>query len=129
MLGRYGSGADGLQLPPFVKARRTIVEWLATLPPPKAEELPAAARAAKAAFLPPTEANLTYAKTDLLAALRRLDARLKSSGDRGKDWAAYLKLDGVQGTTHPREARPQSPRSGLRPAERRVRRAQTGVVR
>ena len=96
VLGRYGTGDDGLQLPQFVKARRAIVEWLATLPPPASDQLPAAARAAKAAFLPPTDADLQYAKADLLAAMQRLDARLKSSGDRGKDWVAYLKLDGVK---------------------------------
>ena len=96
VLGRFGTGAEGTQSHRFVKTRRALVDWLTALPPPKAEQLPAAARAAKAAFLPPSEADLQYAKADLLAALGRLDVRLKAGGERGQGWAAYVKLDGVK---------------------------------
>jgi hypothetical protein len=96
VLSRYGTGADDIQSPQLVKTRRALVDWLTALAPPGVEQLPAAARAAKAAFLPPTETDLEYSKADLLAALGRLDARLKSGGERGKGWAAYVKLDGVK---------------------------------
>jgi len=96
VLGRYGTGAEGLQYAPFVKARRALVDWLTSLPAPPTDELPAAARAAKAAFLPPTDPDAEAAKTELLAALQRLDDRLKIGGEKGQGWAAYLKLDGAK---------------------------------
>jgi len=96
LLSRYGTGAEELQSDAGVKVRRAMADWLAALPAPNADQLPGAARAAKTAFLPPTKADLDLAKADLLAAVARLDARLKIGGQRGEGWAAYLKLDALK---------------------------------
>ncbi len=53
-------------------------------------------RAAKAAFRPPSEADLQQAKTDLLAAVARLDAWLDAAGPIGDAWRAYLSWDLMQ---------------------------------
>ncbi len=97
LLSRYGTGVGELQSDAAVKVRRAMVDWLAAMPAPQADQLPSAARAAKAAFLPPTKADLDLAKADLMAALGRLDARLKIGGERGQGWADYLKLDALKG--------------------------------
>ncbi len=96
VLSRFGTGAPGLEQARFVEVRQALVQWLTALPGPSADELPAAARAAKAAFLPHTQTDLEVAKGDLLSALERLDARLKAGGARGADWRAYLKLETVE---------------------------------
>jgi hypothetical protein len=96
LLSRYASGVEDLQTPPAVEVRRAMVDWLAALPAPSADQLAGAVRAAKAAFLPPGKADLDLAKAQLLAAMDRLDARLNTSGERGEGWKGYLKLDGVR---------------------------------
>ena len=96
LLSRYGTDVEELQTAPAVRVRRAMADWLASLPAPEAEQLPGAARAAKAAFLPPAKADLDLAKADLVAASARLDARLKTGGERGQGWAAYLKLDALK---------------------------------
>lgn len=65
-------------------------------PRPTIEELSAACRSAKSAFVAPTEARLTEAKAELLAAIGRLDAKLESAGPGGRAWKAFLKWDEMQ---------------------------------
>jgi hypothetical protein len=96
VLGRFGAEDPGLAMEPFVRVRQAIDQWLPTLPPPSADQLPAAARAAKPVFQPRTQVDLQDAKRDLLAALDRLDAELKSAPPGERDWRAFLQLDDVR---------------------------------
>lgn len=96
VLARYKSGALGLELPPFRDVRQAVGAWLMQLPLPPRDQLPAAARGAKAVFLPYTQEDVSLARTRLMEAVARLDARLKSAEPRGADWANYLKLDQLQ---------------------------------
>ncbi|MGQ9576722.1 MAG: hypothetical protein ACUVUC_15550 [Thermoguttaceae bacterium] len=105
VLSRFGSGEPQLEQAPFVKLRRALVDWLAALPPPPPEQLPEAVRAAKSAFLPPTQTDLQSAKAELLAALRRLDARLKADGPDARKWREFLRPEQI---TH-QLAQPKGP--------------------
>ncbi len=95
-LGRFGVNDPGLAMEPFVRVRQAIDAWLTALPPPSVDQLPAAARAAKPVFQPRTPVDLQDAKVDLLAALDRLDAELKSAPPGERDWRAFLQLDDIR---------------------------------
>jgi len=57
---------------------------------PTIEELSAACQSAKEAFVPRTEAHLEEAKSELLAAVARLDRMLRISGAGGEGWRKFL---------------------------------------
>jgi len=65
-------------------------------PRPTIEQLSAACRSAKSAFVAPTDAQLKRAKAELVATARRLDAGLKSAGPGGQAWKAFLGWDEMQ---------------------------------
>lgn len=90
VLGRLGRDDPGLQLEPFVRLRQAVQAWLASLPPPPADQLPAAVRAAKSVFVSRTPVDLQDAKAELAAALDRLDAALQTPAPKERDWKALL---------------------------------------
>jgi hypothetical protein len=96
VLAQYRSGAPGLELGPFAEVRRSLTAWWNSLPAPKAEDLPAKARAMKAVFFPYTPVDQADAKAELLAAIERLNAALAGQGARGDDWRQYLTLETLQ---------------------------------
>jgi len=59
-------------------------------PAPTIDELAAACGAAKEAFVPRTDAHLEQAKSELLAAVARLDRMLRISGPGGEGWRKFL---------------------------------------
>ncbi len=63
---------------------------------PTIEQLIDACRSAKEAFVPRTEAHLEEARKELLAAVGRLDRKLKASGAHGEGWRKYLDWSGMQ---------------------------------
>lgn len=65
-------------------------------PTPTIEQLSAACRSAKSAFIAPTDAHLQQAKAELVAAVARLDATLKAAGPGGERWKAFLSWDEMQ---------------------------------
>lgn len=75
-----------------------LVVWANTsVSAPTAQpDLAAMARAAAKQFRPLTEADIAGAKTELVAALGRLEQRLVQDGENGKAWRAYLGLDALQ---------------------------------
>jgi len=60
------------------------------LPPPTLDELVAACRSAKTAFKPLSEDDLRAARSNLVAAVGRLDAKLASAGDVEQGWRDFL---------------------------------------
>jgi hypothetical protein len=60
------------------------------------EAIIAACQEAKSKFRPLTAEDLKLVKTELLEALSRLDARLKSEGPNGEDWRKYLLWETLQ---------------------------------
>lgn len=90
VLARFGADDPGLSRERFVRLRQAVEQWLVSLPNPAPGELAAAARAAKAVFLPPTPVDVEDAKAELLAALDRLDEALKSPIPGERDWKALL---------------------------------------
>ena len=70
--------------------RRSLQDWLEELPPPDAGDLAAACRSAKAVYRPNDEADLARARSDLVSAVERLDARLKAAGPSGEGWRTFL---------------------------------------
>lgn len=96
VLGQYASGDSEVQGRRFVEVRRALGDWLAELVAPSFDRLPAACRTAKGVFVPRTDADLANAKSELVAAVARLDARLKAAGPGGDNWKAYLKWDEMQ---------------------------------
>jgi hypothetical protein len=60
------------------------------------EQLSAACEKAKAEFHPITQTDAAEAKTVLLEAVARLDAKLTSAGAIGEDWRKYLQWDSLQ---------------------------------
>ncbi len=66
---------------------------------PRKDPLPqllAACQEAKSHFRPLTNADLMAVKAELVAALDRLDERLKSAGPNGDDWRKFLLLETLQ---------------------------------
>lgn len=59
-------------------------------------ELSAACEAAKEAFVPRTEAHLEQAKSELLAAMARLDRMLRTSGASGEGWRKFLAWEALR---------------------------------
>jgi hypothetical protein len=84
---------DGSEL---AGVRRSLVDWLEQLPPPDAGSLAAACRSAKGAYRPNDEADLVRARSELMSAIERLDARLKAAGPSGDGWRAFLKWETMQ---------------------------------
>jgi len=91
VLGRFGADDPGLGTEPFVRMRQALEGWLVSLPAPPPAQLAAAARAAKSVFLPPTAVDLEDAKAELIAALDRLDPKLKPPAPGERDWKAFLR--------------------------------------
>jgi hypothetical protein len=60
------------------------------------EGIIAACREAKSQFRPLTKEDLNSVKAELVEALARLDAKLKSAGDNGQDWSKYLLCETLQ---------------------------------
>lgn len=90
VLGRLGGDDPGLKCEPFVRLRQALEQWLCELPVPPADQLPGLARSAKKVFLPRTPTDLEDAKGDLLAAVDRLEAALKTLPPKERDWKALL---------------------------------------
>ena len=76
--------------------RRLLEDWLEELPPPDAGNLAAACRLAKGAYRPNDEADLARARSELVSAVERLDARLKAAGPSGNGWRAFLGWETLQ---------------------------------
>ena len=57
------------------------------------DDLPALARQAKAQFRALTDADIAQRKQEIVAALDRLEARLKADGGNGDAWRRFLKLE------------------------------------
>ncbi len=92
VLAQYESSAAGLDMPRFAAVRRTLRQWIGSLPPPSPEDLVEAALQAKDAFAPVTDEDLERARSRLAAAVGRLDAYLATGGANGQAWQEYLKL-------------------------------------
>ncbi len=93
ILGRYSADVPGLEAAPFVKVRNALAGWLATRYAPSREELPQAARQAKAIFLRRTPADLYEARLALHAAVERLESRLQAAGPEAERWRSYLQTE------------------------------------
>ena len=76
--------------------RRSLEDWLEELPPPDVGNLAAACRSAKGAYRPNGEADLARARSELVSAVERLDARLKAAGPSGDGWRAFLGWETLQ---------------------------------
>ncbi len=96
VLSRFGVDDPALRIEPFVRTRQALEDWLTSLPAPPAQELSAAARTAKAVFLPRTAVDLQDAKAELTAALDRLDAQLKPTAPGERDWKAFLQPGAIR---------------------------------
>jgi len=68
---------------------------------PSLGELPAACRAAKAAFRPLSQEDVRQARDELVQAVDRLDRRLKADGQNGANWRKYVELDNLQAQLQP----------------------------
>lgn len=93
--GLYASCKEAVDSRPFLRVREALEDWLSELPPPGAEQLPAACRMAKAMFVARDGADLADAKTELLLAIDRLDTRLKAAGEGAEAWRVFLKWDAM----------------------------------
>jgi hypothetical protein len=60
------------------------------------EGIIASCREAKSQFRPLTKEDLKSAKAELVEALARLDTKLKSAGENGRDWSQYLLCETLQ---------------------------------
>jgi hypothetical protein len=76
----------------FVATAASVVRGGQPAGVPAAKELPAACRKAKSEFHPLGQADVTQAKSVLLAALDKLDKRLKLDGSNGEAWRKYLEV-------------------------------------
>ena len=75
---------------------RLLEAWMEELPPPDAGSLAAACRLAKDAYTPNDEADLVRARSALVSAVERLDARLKAAGPSGDGWREFLRWETMQ---------------------------------
>jgi hypothetical protein len=96
VLAKYSDTTPGLDSPPFVQARNALVAWLASLPAPNADQLPALAREAKGVFIPYTKADLAAARATVLTAVERLEARIAAAGPTAAGWREYLQIDALR---------------------------------
>ncbi|HTQ40795.1 MAG TPA: hypothetical protein VMJ32_17365 [Pirellulales bacterium] len=96
ILEKYEAHEPGLRLPQFQSTRKALTAWLEELSQPKAADLPALARAAKADYKPVDKADVMEHQVALDAAVRRLDRYLKASGPNGEAWRKFLNLDDLQ---------------------------------
>src|SRR5687767_7479430 len=81
ILDLYSGSTRGLDRPKFAAVRAALDAWLAELSLPKAQELPAAARAAATQYAPVDVARAEKAKAKLHSALEVLDKWLVRSGE------------------------------------------------
>jgi hypothetical protein len=96
ILRQYESNTPGLDSRNFVNVRVALRQWLAELSFPPVEELPAMCTAAKETFTPLTDADVEEAKSELLAAVDRLDTRLNDSPSSSAPWKTFLRWDVMQ---------------------------------
>ncbi len=93
ILGRFSADVPGLEAAPFVKVRNALARWLAAIYSPRPDQLPQAARQAKAIFLRPTASDLYEARLALHAAVERLESRLQAAGPEADRWRSYLRTE------------------------------------
>jgi hypothetical protein len=89
ILGKYSGDTPGLSSYYFAAVRQALEAWLVDLATPTAEELPQAARDAKADFKPVAEEDLSRAKSAVQRALTNLEYLLGPTSG----WRAYLRWD------------------------------------
>ena len=68
---------------------------------PSIGELPAACRAAKAAFRPLSQKDVQQARDELIRAVDRLDRRLKTDRLSGANWRKYVEFDKLRAQLQP----------------------------
>jgi hypothetical protein len=95
-LKQLDSGAPGLELPQFKQLRDAVGQWSEDLVIAKAPSLTEAVLASEANFHPITEADVAQAKTELQAALKKLDQYLGGLGKNGAAWKEYLRWKDLQ---------------------------------
>ncbi len=92
IVAKYSGSASAFSLTPFVAVRDALQAWQTELATPTVEELPQAARDAKADFRPAKEAELARAKS---ATQRNLD-ELEAFVGPSSGWRSNLHLDDLQ---------------------------------
>ncbi len=98
VLRRYTSQVPGITSPAFVRVRDALESYLEDLATPSLGELAAACRSAKDTFTPIGPLDVTQAKAELAAALKRLEAVLAANPDRANatSWHTFLQCPALQ---------------------------------
>jgi hypothetical protein len=80
----------------FLTATAGVKAQATTVTPPSVDQLPSLVQAAKAVFVPRTQADLDRARAGVLEAMKALEDRLKTAGVEANDWRTYLMWDELQ---------------------------------
>jgi len=91
-LARLSSGAPGLDMPQFKALHDALTDWWATTTYGPGTDLAKAAAAGRTSFTAPDKHAADWAKSDLKAALQRLESYLAGIGRKGAGWRTYLML-------------------------------------
>jgi len=107
ILARYSSGTAGLERKRFVAVRQALAKWLAALPALSAEQLPEAARTAKQAFVPASDADADRERKRLTAAVANLKKTIeKASAEDAARWREALEWEQFESMLSATDARP-----------------------
>jgi len=96
ILGRFSSGAPGLEVSEFRTARGAIQQWLSELQLSQVGGLADLAQTAKQHFQPVAAAQAQQAGSRLVAALELLEERIRAAGPGAAEWRNFLQLDRLQ---------------------------------
>jgi hypothetical protein len=97
ILARYKSDVAGLDRRRFVAVRAAMADWLVQLSLPSADDLSAAAVAAKGQFVAPSDDDIAQSHQQAVRALGELERFLNRNRARAAGWKTYLKWDDVTG--------------------------------